>query len=251
MNANKGLQGVAVGETRISTVGTGVGLNYRGYNIKDLAEKACFEEVVYLLLYEKLPTQEELDNFIRKISTLREIPKPLQIILENLPASADPMDVMRTICSVLGTIEPETHKNNQYEISLRLIAVFGPALLYWYHFHKSHKQLRIITDTGPFDTVASNFIKLLKNDGASPDPLIVKTMDVSLILYAEHDFNASTFAARVTVSTRSDIYSGITTAIGTLKGDLHGGANEAAMHFLEPLKSVEDAERKVEIHYII
>lgn len=245
MKASKGLQGIAVGETRISTVGTGVGLNYRGYNIKDLAEKACFEEVVYLLLYERLPTREELDNLIRKISKLRDIPKPLQVILENLPSSADPMDVMRTICSALGTIEPETHKNNQYEIALRQIAVFGPALLYWYHFHLSHRLLRINTDTGPFDTVASNFIKLLKYDGNTPDPLIVKTLDVSLILYAEHDFNASTFASRVTVSTRSDIYSGITTAIGTLKGDLHGGANEAAMEFLEPLKSVEDAEQKV------
>jgi 2-methylcitrate synthase len=245
MKANKGLQGIAVGETRISTVGTGVGLNYRGFNIKDLAEKACFEEVVYLLLYERLPTREELDNLIRKISKLRDIPKPLQVILENLPPTADPMDVMRTICSALGTIEPETYKNNQYEIALRLIAVFGPGLLYWYHFHKSHRLLRINTDTGPFDTVASNFIKLLTYDGNTPDPLLVKTLDVSLILYAEHDFNASTFAARVTVSTRSDIYSGITTAIGTLKGDLHGGANEAAMELLQPLKSVEDAEQMV------
>jgi 2-methylcitrate synthase len=247
MIANKGLQGIVVGDTRVSTVGTGVGLNYRGYNIKDLADKSCFEEVVFLLLNERLPSNEELDMLIRKMSLLREIPKPLQVILENLPSTADPMDVMRTICSALGTIEPEGPNNNHFQISLRLIAIFGPALLYWYHFHKSHRLLKINTNTGPFDTVASNFIKLLYYDGKAPDPLIVKTLDVSLILYAEHDFNASTFAARVTVSTLSDFYSGITSAIGTLKGNLHGGANEAAMEFLEPIKSVEEAEIKVNL----
>jgi 2-methylcitrate synthase len=251
MIASKGLQGIVVGDSRISTVGTGVGLNYRGYNIKDLAEKSVFEEVVFLLLYERLPTSDELDNLIRRMSKLRDIPKSLQVILENLPSTADPMDVMRTICSALGTIEPETHKNNQYEIALRLISIFGPALLYWYHFHKSHRLLKINTNTGPFDTVASNFIKLLYYDGTTPDPLVVKTLDVSLILYAEHDFNASTFAARVTISTRSDFYSGVTSAIGTLKGDLHGGANEAAMEFLEPLKSVQEAEQKVNYHHVI
>jgi 2-methylcitrate synthase len=245
MIANKGLQGIIVGDTRISTVGTGVGLNYRGYNIKDLAEKSCFEEVVFLLLNERLPTTDELDTMIRKMSLLREIPKPLTNILENLPSSADPMDVMRTICSALGTIEQEGPSNNQYEIALRLIAIFGPALLYWYHFHKSHRLLKININTGPFDTVASNFIKLLYYDGNTPDPLIVKTLDVSLVLYAEHDFNASTFAARVTVSTMSDFYSGITSAIGALKGNLHGGANEAAMEFLETLNSVTEAEQKV------
>lgn len=241
----KGLQGVIVGDTRISTVGTGVGLNYRGYNIKDLAEKSTFEEVLFVLLYERLPTTDEVDNLIRKMSILRELPRPLQVILENLPGNADPMDVMRTICSALGTIEPESHTNNQYEIALRLISIFGPALLYWYHFHKSHRLLKINTNTGPFDSVATNFIKLLNYDGQVPDPLVVKTLDVSLILYAEHDFNASTFAARVTTSTRSDFYSGITSAIGTLRGDLHGGANEAAMEFLEPLKSVQEAENTV------
>ena len=152
---------------------------------------------------------------------------------------------MRTICSALGTIEQEGPSNNQYEIALRLIAIFGPALLYWYHFHKSHRLLKINTNTGPFDTVAANFIKLLYYDGNTPDPLIVKTLDVSLVLYAEHDFNASTFAARVTVSTMSDFYSGITSAIGALKGNLHGGANEAAMEFLETLNSVTEAEQKV------
>jgi 2-methylcitrate synthase len=238
----KGLAGVIVGDSKISTVGTGVGLNYRGYNIKDLAEKATFEEVLYLLIYERLPTKDELDNIIKKLSSQRELPKPLQNIIENIPASAHPMDVMRTVCSALGTIEPETKTNNQYEITLRLIALFGPALLYWYHFHKCGKRIK--TSTGN-DTVAVNFIKLLNDDDREPDPLIVKTFDVSLILYAEHDFNASTFSARVTTSTRSDFYSGITSAIGTLRGDLHGGANEAAMEFLEKIGSIDEAEKIV------
>jgi 2-methylcitrate synthase len=245
---SKGLQGIIVGDSRISRVGTGFGLTYRGYSIKDLAERATFEEVVHLLLYERLPTSEELDNLIRKMSLLRDIPKPLQIILENIPASADPMDVMRTICSALGTIEPENSNNFQFEIALRLISIFGPALLYWYHFHKSHRLLKINTNTGPFDTVASNFLKLFYYDNKIPPPILVKAMDVSLILYAEHDFNASTFAARVTVSTRSDFYSGITSAIGALRGDLHGGANEAAMEFLGKIKDVKDAEKIVNIY---
>ncbi len=201
--------------------------------------------MLHLLLYERLPTQEELDNLIHKISLLRDIPKPIQNIIENIPSSADPMDVMRTIASALGTLEPENFNNNQYEIALRLIAMFGPALLYWYHFHRSSRNLKINTNTGPFDTIATNFVKLLNYDNNVPDPLVVKAVDVSLILYAEHDFNASTFSARVTVSTNSDIYSGITSAIGTLKGNLHGGANEAAMEFLEKIKSTEEADKIV------
>jgi 2-methylcitrate synthase len=170
----------------------------------------------------------------------------LQNILENIPSNADPMDVLRTTASALGTIEPETSSNNHYEISLRMIALFGPALLYWYHFHRSHRLLRINTNTGPFDTIASNLVKLLHYDDlAKPDPLVVKAIDVSLILYAEHDFNASTFSARVTISTNSDFYSGITSAIGTLKGNLHGGANEAAYEFLENIKSTKEANEIV------
>ena len=211
-----------------------------------MAEKSTFEEVLHLLIYERLPSKEELDSLIKKLSVLREIPKPLQNILENIPEKADPMDVLRTVASALGTLEPETPKNCQYEISLRMMALFGPALLYWYHYHRSHRLLRINTDTGPFDTIATNFVKLLHYDNlTSPDPLLVKAIDVSLILYAEHDFNASTFSSRVTVSTNSDFYSGITSAIGTLKGNLHGGANEAAYEFLEPIKSVEDANEIV------
>jgi 2-methylcitrate synthase len=241
----KGLAGVIVGDSKISTVGTGIGLNYRGFNIKDLAERAIFEEVVHLLLFERLPTKDELNNLIKKMSGLRDIPKELKIILEVIPGSANPMDVLRTVSSAIGTIEPETKSNNQFEIALRLISLFGPTLLYWYHYHKSGKTVRINTNTGDRDTVAVNFIKLLANDAKEPDPLVVKTLDVSLILYAEHDYNASTFSARVTTSTRSDFYSGITSAIGTLRGDLHGGANEAAMEFLKDIKSIDDAERIV------
>jgi len=156
------------------------------------------------------------------------------------------MDVLRTTASALGTLEAETASNNQYEISLRMMALFGPALLYWYHFHRSHRLLRIDPNTGPFDTIATNFVKLLHYDDlANPDPLLIKAIDVSLILYAEHDFNASTFSARVTVSTNSDFYSGITSAIGTLKGNLHGGANEAAYEFLEHIKSTKEAHEIV------
>ena len=166
--------------------------------------------------------------------------------MENIPGNADPMDVLRTTASALGTLEAETASHNQYEIALRMMALFGPALLYWYHYHRSHRLLRINTNTGAFDTIASNFVKLLHYDDlTNPDPLLVKAIDVSLILYAEHDFNASTFSSRVTVSTNSDFYSGITSAIGTLKGNLHGGANEAAYEFLENIKSKEEANEIV------
>lgn len=140
------------------------------------------------------------------------------------------MDVMRTVSSMMGTIEPETDENDHFAISIRLVAIFGPALLYWHHFHKSN--IRISTQTKLEDSVAKNFIKLMHNSEEEPDALIVKTFDVSLILYAEHDYNASAFTARVTVSSLSDFYSGITSAIGSLRGPLHGGANEAAMEYL-------------------
>jgi 2-methylcitrate synthase len=162
---SKGLTGISAGDSKISTVGLGSGLNYRGYNIKDLAEKSTFEEVLHLLLFERLPTQQELDELIRKISQLRNLPQNLKAILENLPANSHPMDVLRTTCSALGTIEPESTSNNQFEITIRLIAIFGPALLYWYHFHKSNRLLKINTNTGTNDTVASNFVKLLYYDG--------------------------------------------------------------------------------------
>jgi len=166
--------------------------------------------------------------------------------LEKIPASAHPMDVMRCVSSFMGTLEPEGDKATAQSISIRLVAIFGPCLLYWYHYHKSGLKLKGYT--GPNDSVALNFLKLMtlktkKSDVI--DPIIVKAFDVSLILYAEHDFNASTFSARTTASTRSDFYSAITSAIGTLRGNLHGGANEAAMNLLIPFKSVEHADAEI------
>ena len=229
-----GLAGMVAGDSKIATVGIGNGLNYRGYNINELAENSTFEEVFYLLLFERLPSLKELNQFTERIAEQRYIPMHLKQILERIPTTAHPMDVMRCVSSVLGTLEQEDGKEiNSISISIRLVALFGPCLLYWHHFHKSGLRLRGYTGK---DTVAQNFMKLLtlklnKSDG-EVDPVMVKTFDVSLILYAEHDFNASTFAARVTASTRSDFYSAITSAIGTLRGNLHGGANEAAMEFL-------------------
>lgn len=186
----------------------------------------------------------ELDAFVKEISCRRQITKPLAKVLEEIPASAHPMDVMRTACSFLGTIEPEKlPRYGPLEISIRLIAIFGPALLYWYHFHKS--GIRIDGYTGQNDTVALNFIKLLHNSASNIDPIIVRAFDVSLILYAEHEFNASTFAARVTASTNADFYSAITSAIGTLRGNLHGGANEAVMDLLGEFETKEDAEKEI------
>lgn len=172
----------------------------------------------------------------------------LKDILEKIPANAHPMDVMRTVASVLGTFEQEDGKdNNQVSISIRLVALFGPCLCYWHHFHKNGQRLDGYT--GPNDSVAMNFMKLLllklKPEDGEIHPEIIKTMDISLILYAEHDFNASTFAARVTASTRSDFYSAVTSAIGTLRGNLHGGANEAAMEFLSQFNNKEEAEAEV------
>ena len=233
--SNEGLEGIVAGDSAISTVGLGLGLNYRGYNIVDLAKHCVFEEVIHLLLFGTLPNQQQLTDLQTRISKLRKIPPILAKILETLPKESNCMDVMRTISSILGILEPETETNDQISISLRLMAVFGPALNYWYHF--AHNGKRIQTDLLPTDSIALNFLKLY-HQRDNIDPLIVKTFDVSLILYAEHDFNASTFTARVTVSTRSDFYSGITSAIGTLRGPLHGGANEAAMKMLEELKSV-------------
>lgn len=231
------------GESAISTVGIGLGLNYRGYNIVDLAKNCIFEEVLHLLLWNKLPNHKELADLRTRLSKLRKIPPVLKTILEALPKQSNSMDVMRTISSVLGILEPESEQNDQFNIALRLISVFGPALIYWYHF--SHSGKRIETETAPEDTIALNFLKLY-HQTQDIHPLVLKTFDVSLILYAEHDFNASTFTARVTVSTRSDFYSGITSAIGTLRGPLHGGANEAAMKMLENLPSVQASNQFLE-----
>ena len=238
-----GLAGIVAGESDISTVGLGTGLNYRGFSIQDLSKNCIFEEVVHLLIFKSLPNEKQLKEIQERIASKRELPEPLKRILEQLPAEANAMDVMRTVSSAMGILEPEGKENDQVNITLRLIAMFGPALLYWYHFVGSGLKIKTVTKSS--DTVATNFLKLyhLTQD---VDPLMVKTLDISLILYAEHDFNASTFAARCTVSTMSDFYSGITSAIGTLRGPLHGGANEAAMKLLEPIKSVEESNKVLE-----
>lgn len=233
-----GLAGVVAGQSAISTVGVGgTGLNYRGYSIHDLAMQASFEEVAYLLIYGKLPTQEQLTHFQNNLCQLRNLPERLKTILELLPENAHPMDVLRTACSALGTYEPETVKHDQYAIANRLLACFPSIILYWYHYHLSGKRIDFEVDE---DTVAGYFLHLLH--GEAPDELHRRALDVSLILYAEHEFNASTFAARVTIATLSDMYSAMVSAIGTLRGPLHGGANEAAMELIERFETPAAAE---------
>jgi len=231
-------------KTAISTVGEkGIGLTYRGYGIVDLSAKCVFEEVAHLLIHGALPTVVELKAYKAKLAKYRELPDNVRKCLELIPASAHPMDVMRTGCSILGTVRPESKEFEQHEIFASLIASFGSILLYWHHFTTSGK--RIDTAGRPNDGVASHFVRLLRNDGKEPDPILVRTIDQSLILYAEHGYAASTFACRVTSSTQADSYSAITSAIGTLRGNLHGGANEAAMYLLDQFSSPDDAEKKV------
>lgn len=233
-----GLAGVVAGETAISTVGKeGVGLTYRGYSIEDLAEKATFEEVAYLLIYGKLPNASELEAYRKKLISLRGLPPALKVILEQIPADAHPMDVLRTGCSALGTLEPESKSRDQFQVADRLLAAFPSMLLFWYQFH--HTGRRLDTQTND-PTMAAHFLHLLH--GQPPDALRERAMDVSLILYAEHEFNASTFTVRITTSTLADFYSAITSGIGALRGPLHGGANEAAMELIQRFTSADEAE---------
>jgi 2-methylcitrate synthase len=236
-----GLAGVIAGQSAIATVGhAGSGLNYRGYSIDDLAEKASFEEVAYLLHYGRLPTKKELHAFHDKLFHLRTLPPVLKNVLKMIPKNANPMDVLRTGCSMLGTLEPEDDFSQQYDIADRLLALFPGMMCYWYAYHFQGKELNELTDE---PTIGGHFLTLLH--GRKPTEIERQMMNVSLILYAEHEFNASTFAARVTAATLADFYSAITTAIGTLRGPLHGGANEAAMALLEQFQSPEEAEVKL------
>lgn len=238
----RGLEGIIVGETAISTVGkAGVGLTYRGYDIHDLAEQSTFEEVAYLLIYGKLPTASQLQNYREKLFKMRRLPNELKLILETMPGSAHPMEVLRTGCSMLGTLESESTQHPGGAIADRLIACVPSMLLYWYHFHRTHT--RIETWNSEEQTVAGYFLHLLH--GKKPEEDVRRAMDVSLILYAEHEFNASTFAARVTASTESDFYSAIVSAIGTLRGALHGGANEEAMRLINAFKKPDQAEKGI------
>src|SRR5690242_1230777 len=234
-----GLAGVIAGNTAIATVGKeGKGLTYRGYSIYDLAEHSTFEEVAYLLIYGQLPKRAELDQYKARLRSLRGLPAPLKTVLELIPRSTHPMDVMRTGCSMLGTLEPEGSDRDQFAVADRLTACFSAMLLYWHHFSKSGKRIDTETDD---DSTAGHFFHLLH--GKKPDELHRRAMDVSLILYAEHEFNASTFTARTIISTLPDFYSAVTGAIGALRGPLHGGANEAAMELIEQFSSPDQAEK--------
>ncbi len=234
-----GLAGVIAGETSISTVGKeGVGLTYRGYPIESLARDASFEEVAYLLLYGCAPNREALAGFVRALESARDLPEPLARLLEWLPASAHPMDVLRTGCSFLGCLEPETDFSEAVPAAIRLLSLFPSILLYWHHYHRSGKRI----DTGKGGaSVASHFLTLLH--GREPEALTCRALDVSLILYAEHEFNASTFTARVCAGTLSDFHSCLTGAIGTLRGPLHGGANEAAMEMISRYETPDSARQ--------
>jgi len=236
-----GLEGITVGNTAISTVGKeGVGLTYRGYDIDDLATHSTFEEVAYLLIYGDLPNQRELQAYREKLMMLRELPDSLKLVLETIPAKTHPMDVLRTACSMLGTLEPESKQYGPHDIADRLIASTPGVLLYWYQFHRTGKRIKTTSDE---NSIAAHFLHLLKD--TKPNEIHVRAMDVSLMLYAEHEFNASTFAARVTTSTESDFYSAIVSGIGTLRGPLHGGANEAAMELIARFKNPDEAERGI------
>ncbi|RAU16998.1 2-methylcitrate synthase [Nitrincola tibetensis] len=233
-----GLRGQSAGQTALCTVGqTGAGLTYRGYDVKDLADNAQFEEVAYLLLYGKLPTQVELDGYKARLKSMRDLPTALKTVLEQIPADAHPMDVMRTGCSMLGNLETEMDFSEQHDKIDRMLAVFPGLINYWYNFTHHGKRIDVNTEA---DSIAEQFLWTLH--GEKPEPLHVEVMHASLILYAEHEFNASTFTARVCASTLSDIHSCVTGAIGSLRGPLHGGANEAAMDMIENWTSPDQAE---------
>jgi 2-methylcitrate synthase len=237
-NKSGGLEGIVAGRTKLSTVGVGgVGLTYLGYSIEDLCEHACFEEVAFLLLHGFLPDRSQLADFQERLASQRELSPALQTVLEQLPKDVHPMDVLRTGCSALGTLEPERGFEDQLRSAERLLACAPSMLLHWYRFHGSR---------GPLDTslstrsTAEYFLQGLH--GKAVPESHVRAMDVSLILYAEHEFNASTFTARIVASTLSDFYSCTTAAIGALRGPLHGGANEAAMELIERFASPNEAE---------
>lgn len=238
------LSGVTAGNTALCSVGkSGNDLHYRGYNILDLAEGAEFEEVAYLLIYGALPNKAQLSTYKTKLRSLRGLPISVKKILEQIPASAHPMDVMRSTVSAFGSIQPEKDDHNlagSRDIADKLLACFSSALLYWYHFSHNGKKIEVETDD---DSIGGHFLHLLH--GKKPDASWEKAMQISLNLYAEHEFNASTFTARVIAGTGSDIYSAITGAIGALRGPKHGGANEAAYDIQSRYGSEEEAEKDI------
>ena len=237
-----GLAGIIAGSTSISSAGGDHELNYRGYSIYELAQHCDFEEVAYLIVYGHLPKKDELFEFGERLRKQRDLPQALKDVLERIPKAANPMDVLRTGVSFLGNLEPETKgkSRDQYKITERLLATLPGMLLYWWHFSKNGQQIDLNTDA---DGIADHFLTLLH--GKAPSELHKRIMNISLILYAEHEFNASTFTGRTIASTLSDFYSATTGAIGALRGPLHGGANEAAMELIEAYKTPEDAAKGV------
>ncbi len=238
------LSGTAAGNTAICTVGrTGNDLHYRGYDILDIAETCEFEEIAYLIVHEKLPTRSELEAYKARLKSMRDIPEAVKTVLEQLPKNTHPMDVMRTGCSALGCLEPEAADHNVDGANLivdRLMACFGSMLVYWYHFSHNGKRIELVTDD---DSIGGHFLHLLH--GEPPRESWVRAMHISLILYAEHEFNASTFTGRVVAGTGSDMYSSITAAIGALRGPKHGGANEAAFEVQSRYASADEAEADI------
>ncbi|PJE77337.1 2-methylcitrate synthase [invertebrate metagenome] len=241
--AGAGLRGQIAGETALCTVGqSGSGLTYCGYDIVDLTSYGTFEEIAWLLFHGELPTRAELARYKRRLCYLREIPDALKSCLEQIPANTHPMDVLRTGCSLLGNLEPEVSFSQQHGVAERLLGVMPSILLYWYHC--SHNDVRIHTESDE-ETLAGHFLYLLH--GKKVPDVHRQCLDTSLIIYAEHEFNASTFTARVCASTLSDMYSCITGAIGSLRGSLHGGANEEAMALIEQFDNPDEAVEAVRL----
>jgi 2-methylcitrate synthase len=238
------LSGVTAGNTALCTVGkTGNDLHYRGYDILDVADTCEFEEIAHLLVHGKLPTNAELQTYKQKLKALRGLPANVKAVLEWLPASSHPMDVMRTGVSALGCVLPEKEDHNTpgaRDIADRLMASFGSMLLYWYHYSHNGRRIEVETDD---DSIGGHFLHLLH--GEAPSDLWVKAMHTSLILYAEHEFNASTFASRVIAGTGSDMYSAITGGIGALRGPKHGGANEVAFEIQKRYDNPDEAEADI------
>ncbi len=238
------LSGVVAGNTALCTVGrSGNDLHYRGYDIRDIAETCGFEEVAHLLIHENLPNSAELAAYRAKLKSLRGLPEPLKAVLEQLPPTSHPMDVLRTAASTLGCLMPEGQGRTvegARDIADRLIASFGSALIYWHHWSRNGVRITVETDD---ETVGGHFLHLLH--GRPPSPEWVRAMDISLILYAEHEFNASTFTARVIAGTGADLYSAVTGAIGALSGPKHGGANEVAFEVQKRYANPDEAEADI------
>jgi 2-methylcitrate synthase len=236
-----GLAGIVAGDTSICLCGVEEqSLRYRGYSIEDLATHGTFEEVAWLLLRRELPSQQELKNYKLSLKKMRDLPLELKKILELIPSNANMMDVMRTGCSALGTIEPETNRTEKFAIADRLLSSLPSILLYWYKFHRGQKKIELNTDN---DSLAGHILELITDKKPSEEHR--RCLDTSLILYAEHEFNASTFTVRTIASTLPDFYSAICGGIGALRGSLHGGANEWAMALIEKFATPDEAQEGV------